>query len=158
MKENYENYLASRKESVIKGLFIKVALHINTTWIFHSGIRNKIYRWLGVNLALNDRGIFIAREVLIDDNFPELVTIDEGAVISWRVILICHDALKENDRYVGGIHIHRKAVVGAGSIVLPGVNIGEYAVVGAGSVVVKDVAPYTIVAGSPARVIKSFTP
>lgn len=43
--------------------------------------------------------------------------------------------------------------IGVGAIILPGVTIGEGAVVGAGSVVVKDVAPYTVVAGNPARQI-----
>jgi acetyltransferase-like isoleucine patch superfamily enzyme len=47
--------------------------------------------------------------------------------------------------------------IGARSIVLKGVTIGEGAVVGAGSVVTKDVPPYTIVCGNPARVIKKLS-
>jgi acetyltransferase-like isoleucine patch superfamily enzyme len=43
--------------------------------------------------------------------------------------------------------------IGAGSVVLAGVVIGKGAVVGANSVVNSDVAPYTIVAGSPAKII-----
>lgn len=43
--------------------------------------------------------------------------------------------------------------IGGGSVVLSGVRIGDGAVVGAGSVVTKDVAPFSIVAGSPARVL-----
>lgn len=43
---------------------------------------------------------------------------------------------------------------GAGAIVLKGVNIGNGAVIGAGAVVTKDVPPYAIVAGNPARVLK----
>ncbi len=43
-------------------------------------------------------------------------------------------------------------------IVLAGVRIGRGAVVGAGSVVSKDVAPYTIVAGNPARAISAIDP
>lgn len=39
---------------------------------------------------------------------------------------------------------------------MAGVTIGEYAVIGAGAVVSKDVPPYSIVAGNPARVIKEF--
>jgi acetyltransferase-like isoleucine patch superfamily enzyme len=41
------------------------------------------------------------------------------------------------------------------AVVLPGVTIGEGSVVCAGAVVVKDVAPYTVVAGVPARVVAS---
>ena len=43
--------------------------------------------------------------------------------------------------------------IGAGAIILPGVTIGKKSVVGAGSVVTIDVAPFTIVAGNPARTI-----
>jgi len=44
--------------------------------------------------------------------------------------------------------------IGAGCLILPGVIIGEGAVVAGGSVVTKDVAPFTIVGGNPARIIK----
>lgn len=44
--------------------------------------------------------------------------------------------------------------IAAKSIVLPGVTIGEGAVVGAGSVVTKDVEPWTVVGGNPAKFIK----
>lgn len=47
------------------------------------------------------------------------------------------------------------AWIGAGAIILPGVTIGEGAVVAAGAVVTKDVAPRMIVAGNPARVLRS---
>jgi len=44
--------------------------------------------------------------------------------------------------------------IGHGVVVMPGVTVGDGAVVGSGAVVTKDVAPYTVVAGVPARVIK----
>mgnify|MGYP002518667337 CR=1 FL=1 len=44
--------------------------------------------------------------------------------------------------------------IGYGVIVLPGVTVGTGAIVGAGAVVTKDVPPYAIVGGNPARVIK----
>lgn len=46
------------------------------------------------------------------------------------------------------------AFLGARSIVLKGVTIGPYAVVGAGSVVTRDVPPYAVVAGNPAKYIR----
>ena len=45
--------------------------------------------------------------------------------------------------------------LGAGVLVLPGITIGKGSVVGAGAVVTKDVAPYTVVAGVPAKFIKN---
>ncbi len=44
--------------------------------------------------------------------------------------------------------------LGANAIILPGVRIGDGAIIGAGSIVTKDVPPYAIAAGSPARVLK----
>lgn len=48
--------------------------------------------------------------------------------------------------------------IGHGAIVLPGRKVGNGAVIAAGAVVTKDVAPYTIVAGNPARVIRPRFP
>jgi galactoside O-acetyltransferase len=49
------------------------------------------------------------------------------------------------------VRLGRHAIVGAGSVVLPGADVGEGAAVGALSLVTRAVAPYTIVAGTPAR-------
>jgi acetyltransferase-like isoleucine patch superfamily enzyme len=46
--------------------------------------------------------------------------------------------------------------IGAGAIVTAGVHIGRNAVVGAGSVVTKDVPPYSVAIGNPARVVKQY--
>jgi len=48
--------------------------------------------------------------------------------------------------------------IGHGAIVLPGRNIGDGAVIAAGAIITKDVAPYAIVAGNPARFIKQRFP
>lgn len=44
--------------------------------------------------------------------------------------------------------------LGTGAMIMPGVSIGDGAIIGAGSVVASDVAPYTVVAGNPGKVVK----
>ncbi len=55
----------------------------------------------------------------------------------------------------GDINIGEDVWIGSNSVILSGINIGRGSIVGAGSVVVKDIPPYSIVVGNPAKVIKS---
>ena len=73
-----------------------------------------------------------------------------------------------NDNFMGrtdrrhalrkGPTIRRGARIGGGAVLCPGIEIGEEAFVGAGAVVTKDVAPRTVVVGSPARRIRDVAP
>ena len=56
------------------------------------------------------------------------------------------------------VHIGHDVWIGHGAVILPGRTIGTGAVIAAGAVVTKDVAPYTIVGGNPARPIKRRFP
>ncbi len=92
------------------------------------------------------------------------VTIGEQTIIAQfvKIIAINHSFMDRNilirnqgiDRIKAGIAIGADCWLGAGSCILPGVTLGDGVVVGAMSVVTHDVAPYQVVAGNPARVIK----
>jgi hypothetical protein len=69
---------------------------------------------------------------------------DEASFFDWRRSFRCA--------------IGHDVWIGHGAIVMPGVSIGTGAVVGSGAVVTRDVAPYTIVAGVPARPIRPRFP
>ena len=58
-------------------------------------------------------------------------------------------------RLAGCVTVGRFAMIGTGAVVLPRKTVGEGAVVGAGAVVVKDVDPYTVVVGNPARLLRA---
>jgi acetyltransferase-like isoleucine patch superfamily enzyme len=87
------------------------------------------------------------------------ITIGDGSLIGHGSTLttLNHslDPHRRGDMVPAPVVIGRKAWLGAGVTVVPGVTIGDGAVVGAGAVVTKDVPPDTIVAGVPARVIRT---
>jgi maltose O-acetyltransferase len=100
--------------------------------------------------------VFVGLGCHLDPAFCFLITLGDGAVLSLNVTVLAHDAsTRAHMGYtrLAPVWIGAGAFVGAGSIILPGVTVGEGAIVGAGSVVRRDVAPYTLVAGNPARVV-----
>lgn len=54
----------------------------------------------------------------------------------------------------GEVRIEDGCDIGMGSILLPGVKVGEGSIVGAGSVVTRDIPPYSVSAGNPARLLR----
>jgi acetyltransferase-like isoleucine patch superfamily enzyme len=88
------------------------------------------------------------------------ITLEDDVLIGPRVNLVTENhPMDPKDRralITKPIVIKRNAWIGAGATILPGVTVGENSVVAAGAVVSKDVPANTIVAGIPAKVIKSI--
>jgi maltose O-acetyltransferase len=104
------------------------------------------------------RHVFLGNGTYVDEGFAWLVTIEDDVTLAPSVHVLAHDAgLWEATGYtrVAEVRIEEKAYIGAGAIIMPGVTVGREAVVGAGSVVTRDVAPRTVVAGVPARFVRS---
>jgi acetyltransferase-like isoleucine patch superfamily enzyme len=87
--------------------------------------------------------VFIGHGVMFtNDLFPRATT-EDGELQT------------EADWHVVPTVIKRGASIGSNATILCGITVGEGAIVGAGAVVTKDVPPYTIVAGNPARVLRN---
>ena len=88
---------------------------------------------------------------------PEYSRLEDGAWIGPNVVLtnVRHPLCPKAKVCLKGPTIKRGAKIGANSTILPSVVVGEDALVGAGSVVVEDVPDRAVVAGNPARVVKS---
>ena len=88
------------------------------------------------------------------------ITIGNGVFIGQKcnLITINHDPNPDNRSATYGrpIVIEDKVWIGINSTILPGIKIGYGSIVGAQSVVIKDVPPMTVVAGNPARIIKTI--
>ena len=86
------------------------------------------------------------------------ITIEDDVNIAANTQLITnnHDPYDRAVLTCTPVHIKKGAWIGAGSTILPGVTIGKYAIVGACSVVTRDVGDCEVVAGNPAKAIKSL--
>jgi UDP-2-acetamido-3-amino-2,3-dideoxy-glucuronate N-acetyltransferase len=100
------------------------------------------------NSALIWRGVHIADYVFVG---PNAVFTNDRYPRSPRQPAVAASHRAESDWLVE-THVEEGASIGAHATILPGVRLGAYCVVAAGSVVTRDVAPYTLVVGNPARV------
>lgn len=156
------------------------AIKSGLVWIFINsilsnlpliGLRNKGLRLLGVKMSSNVRfyqgfhvrnphnieigdGVSIGPKVLLDGRRG--LTIGSNVTIAYEAIIwtLNHDYNDINFIAKGApVIIEDYAWICCRSIILPGIKIGRGAIVASGAVVTKDVPPFSIVAGVPAKII-----
>ena len=97
-------------------------------------------------------GTRISGKAFLDYTNPRGVHIGDHTMVTPGARIFTHD-------FVGSKHVDTKigskCFIGANAIILPGVKIGDHCVVAAGSVVNNDVPERSMVAGNPAKIIKS---
>lgn len=111
------------------------------------------------------RHVYIGPGVMFDELYPQLITVEDYVSIGMQTLIFTHSnptcslELKQNyfPRKVAPTVIKTGAWIPPRCIILAGVTIGENSVIGAGSVVIRDVEPYTIVAGVPAKAVRKIT-
>ena len=123
-----------------------------------NGLRISLHRARGVTIGKNTT---LGPFVFIDEVWPDYVYVEDYAAVVYGSTIIAHTKApffqrKNYDSFVEPVVIKKGAWVGARSIILPGVTVGEGSVVTAGSVVSRDVPPYTVVAGNPARPVSKL--
>ncbi|KAF7188823.1 Maltose O-acetyltransferase [Pseudocercospora fuligena] len=125
----------------------------------HAWVEPPFHADYGTNISLG-KNVFINFNCTIIDTCK--VTIGARTLFAPGVSLYsgCHPLDPEVRNGTKGpemgaeIHIEEDCWIGGQAIILPGITIGKGSVVGAGSVVTKNVPPYTVVAGNPAKKIK----
>jgi acetyltransferase-like isoleucine patch superfamily enzyme len=130
-------------------IFSKVLVIVNIYRKCSLEIKIHLYRRLGAKIGKKVR--LFGR---IDGVNPHLVTIGDYSVIGKGSQLATHCPI----RGPRPVTIGENVWIGFGVVILPGVTVGSYSVVGAGSVVTKDIPPYSIAAGNPARILRQRDP
>ena len=149
-------------KSIVKGIWTH-SLSILSQFTFPYQVTVAVHRMRGVKVGKQSH---IARGVMLDERNPELIEIGNGVAVTSGVMILCHQ--RDLTDYKPGMYamhcpfkegkviVKDGAHLGIGCIIMPGVTIGEGAIIGAGSVVTKDIPPYSVVVGAPAKVIKTF--
>lgn len=135
------------KGEIILGNKVRIWSNFNKTQIFvHKGAKLTV----GDNSRIN--GVHIAAK--------EEVSIGKNVRIAPYVLILDSDFHSANDHFSdgksGSVVIGDDVWIATKATILKGVTIGEGSVVAAGAVVTKDVPPYTVVGGVPAKVIKKL--
>ena len=127
---------------LLAGLFrVRDVLVDLRVWFFRKVAKMDIHPSVKMSLKAN-----------LDLTNPSGIHIDEGTYVAFRAVVLAHDMsrLMMVDTYIG-----KNCFIGAHSIVLPGVRVGDECIVGSGSVVTSDVPSYSVVAGNPAKIIRT---
>lgn len=112
------------------------------------------------------KDVFFGDYVRMDTSYADMIYIGDYTHITSGCRLLCHqrdlsnyyvgDNAAECGYRLGEIHIGKGVMVGMETMIMPGVTIGDGAIIGARSMVTKDIPPYCIAVGSPAKVIKQI--
>ena len=125
--------------------------------------RAKILRKIGCNVG---KHVYIGDYVRVDLHYAKMIFIDDYAHLTAGCRLLCHqrdltnyrvgDNASECGYKLGEIHIGKGVMIGQETMIMPGVTIGDGAIVGAGSLITKDIPPYCVAVGRPAKVIRQI--
>ena len=139
----------------------KICRELSRSGFISNELRVKLLRAAGANVG---KDVYLAPCWRLYCCYGEehLLTIDDRASIGAALVLSSNPNNSHVAKYfpqvvkVGKVHIEHDAWCAMNSMILPGVTVGKYSIVGAGSLVLENVPPFTIVAGSPAKVIKKY--
>ncbi|PIP13013.1 MAG: hypothetical protein COX49_03150 [bacterium (Candidatus Stahlbacteria) CG23_combo_of_CG06-09_8_20_14_all_40_9] len=154
------NYISRLPKQVVRNILIRFGAKIGektniSTAIIIDNAVTKDY----THLIIGDR-CYIGKNVFFD--LVEPVIVEDEGVISARVTFLTHSDPGERllrkyfKRETGKIRIGKGTWIGACATIMPGVTIGECAVIGANALVNKDIPPYSVAVGVPARVIRKI--
>jgi acetyltransferase-like isoleucine patch superfamily enzyme len=102
--------------------------------------------------------IYFARNVVLDNRYPERIFISEGCVFAPYCIVLSHSYVPMGSRVVGSseiiksTHIGKSVFIGAHSVILPGTILGDFCYVAAGSIVSGVFESNVLIAGNPATI------
>jgi UDP-2-acetamido-3-amino-2,3-dideoxy-glucuronate N-acetyltransferase len=104
-------------------------------------IKNQVCIWEGV--VIEDDSFIGPRVMFTNDRYPRSPRMEQAKErYTNRQNWLCHTLVRKG------------CAIGAGAVICPGIELGKYSVVAAGAVVTKNVPPFSMVMGNPARKVR----
>jgi acetyltransferase-like isoleucine patch superfamily enzyme len=88
----------------------------------------------------------------LDKTYPRGIHVNEDSYVASGAIIFSHDFSRNLKTHT---YIGKRCFIGANAIIMPGIIVGDETIVGSGAIVTKDVPSNTIVAGNPAKILKT---
>lgn len=146
VSDHWHKFLTDDRWNFIwKGIVLTITRNMSS-----GRLKNWLLRQIGMKIG---RKVFIASTVELDIQFPELITIDDGAILGMHSHIATHEVTHTHIR-LGKVQIGRNVLIGGQATVRSGVRVGENSVVAMRAFVTNDVPDNTMVTGMPERVTK----
>ena len=148
--------------SPLKTAFLRIlGAKIGRNSLFENVKFFNLYRkgFPGLNVGKN---CFVGEETCLD--LVDEIELEDHVTLGERIVVLTHTNVGYKDHplqktyppFAGKTVFKKGCFIGSGAIILPGVEVGACAVVAAGSVITKNVDPYSMVAGNPAKEVKKL--
>lgn len=144
-----------KTERIVKKVLMKTIGYLYAM-VNHEGYA----RWIGVNMGLNVK--IYGDPTKMFGSEPWLITLGNDVHITTGVLFLTHDGgtllfRKQTPdlELTAPVVIGNQVYIGVRAIILPGVTIGDNCIIAAGAVITKDIPSNSVVAGVPAKVIKT---
>lgn len=156
-----------------KDVYIEPGVEINRPRFVHLGNHVRIKRNTSINLHPRDKRtkeglLFIRENTIISEGCVisalNRIIIEENVIIGPRVMIIDNTRIpgdvnfpiKDQELEIGYVHIGADSLIAYNACILPNVTIGKHCIIGALSVVNRDIPPYSVAVGAPAKVVKQY--
>jgi len=158
--EGVELFLKKLSKQSVEAVLHKFGANIKQNCDIETGLTIHHARVDFSNLYIGDF-CHLGKELFLDLRAP--IVIHEKSTISMRCVILTHMDIGHSGPFgkkfaqdAMKVEIEPRAYIGAGAIILPGIKIGEGSIIGAGALVNKNVDPWTVVVGVPAKEVRKI--
>ncbi len=139
-----------------------VTRHVTTNQILAQGgkLCNLIHPSVSLDMVSTGVGNYIQESVILQagTRLGNNISIHMGSLIGHESQIGDSVFIAHGCKLSGLVTVGEGVFIGVGATIFPRVSIGEWSIVGGGAIVTKNVQPFTVVTGNPARILKNINP